>query len=212
MIRESLVAAADYARDKKPAKRNLKLEALAKVLNGEVPLRAHAHAADDIMTAIRIADEFNLKLTLEHATSGHKIADEIAARGIPAAIGPSITARVKVELKDRTYQTPGILYSAGIKIALITDHPFLPIGGLRLEAALAVREGLPYMEALKAITLNAAEIIGVADRVGSIEPGKDADLVIFDNDPLAVSTNVDAVVLNGETVYSRQSKNSGQTR
>ncbi|MDR3591891.1 MAG: amidohydrolase [Negativicutes bacterium] len=201
LIRENLVAAQDYVRRGPGGDRDLRLEALAKVLAGEIPLRGHAHAADDIMTAIRIAEEFNLRLTLEHATAGHKVADAIAARGIPAAIGPSITARVKVELKDRTYRTPAILHAAGVKIALITDHPFLPINSLRLEAALAVREGLPPETAWRAITLNAAEIIGVADRVGSIEPGKDADLVIFNGDPFAIATRVEKVFVNGAPVF-----------
>lgn len=201
LIRENLAAARDYAK-KPPANRDLRLEILAKVLAGEIPLRAHAHAADDIMTAIRIAAEFNLILTLEHATAGHKVADAIAARGIPAAVGPSITARVKVELRDRTYRTPAILHAAGVKVALITDHPFLPIGGLRLEAALAVREGLPYDAALRAITLSAAEIIGVAGRVGSIDAGKDADLVIFSGDPFAIATKVEQVFIDGQAVYT----------
>ncbi len=201
IIRENLAAAADYVK-KPPAERNLRLEILAKVLRGELPLRAHAHAADDIMTALRIAAEFGLAITLEHATAGHKVADAIAARGVPAAVGPSITARVKVELRDRTYRTPAILHAAGVKVALITDHPFLPIGGLRLEAALAVREGLPYDAALRAITLSAAEIIGVAGRVGSIDAGKDADLVIFDGDPFAVATKIKQVFIDGNPVYS----------
>jgi len=201
LIRENLAAARDYTRKGTGADRNLRLEALAKVLAGEIPLRAHAHAADDIMTAIRIAEEFNLRLTLEHATAGHKVADAIAARGIPVAIGPSITARVKVEMKDRTYRTPAILHAAGVKIALITDHPFLPINSLRLEAALAVREGLPADIAWRAITLNAAEIIGVANRVGSIEPGKDADLVIFSGDPFAIATKVEKVFINGAPIF-----------
>ncbi|HMM20501.1 MAG TPA: amidohydrolase [Selenomonadales bacterium] len=203
MIRENLVAAQEYGKKRPNTGRDLRLEALVKLLAGEVPLRAHAHAADDIMTAIRIAEEFNLSLTLEHATSGHKVAEAIAARGIPAAIGPSITARVKVELKDRTYRTPALLHAAGVKIALITDHPFLPINCLRLEAALAVREGLPRDAALRAITLHAAEIIGVADRVGSIEPGKDADLVIFSGDPLDIASEVVNVFINGTAVYNK---------
>ncbi|MDR3564823.1 MAG: amidohydrolase [Negativicutes bacterium] len=201
MIRENLVAARDYCRKGESAGRNLRLEALAKVLSGEIPLRMHAHAADDIMTAIRIAQEFDLQLTLEHATAGHKVADAIAASGFPVAIGPSITARVKVELKDRTYRTPAILHAAGVKVALITDHPFLPINSLRLEAALAIKEGLPADVALQAITLSAAEIIGIADRVGSIQPGKDADLVIFSGDPFAIATKVEKVFIDGHPVY-----------
>lgn len=201
LVRESFAAASDYM-EKPPARRDLRLEILAKALRGEIPVRAHAHAADDIMTAIRIAAEFNLRLTLEHATAGHKVADAIAARGIPAAVGPSITARVKVELRDRTYRTPAILHAAGVKVALITDHPFLPIGGLRLEAALAVREGLPYDAALRAVTLNAAEIIGAADRIGSLEAGKDADLVVFTGDPFAVASKIEQVFIDGNPVYN----------
>ena len=149
------------------------------------------------MTAVRIADEFDVKLVIEHATSGHKIADQLAKRDIPAAIGPSITARVKVELKDRT---PYLLHEAGVKFALVTDHPFLPINCLRLEAALAVREGLPYDIALRAITLTAAEIIGVEDRIGSIEPDKAADLAVFSGDPLDVQTKVEQVYVDGNLV------------
>ena len=205
MIREQLIAAEHYARKYATGQvqRDLRLEALSAVLDGTIPLRAHAHAADDIMTAIRIAEEFNVRLTIEHATAGHKVADEIARRSIPAAIGPSITARVKVELKDRTYRTPAILHEAGVKIALITDHPFLPINSLRLEAALAMREGLPRSIALQAITLQAAEIIGVEKRVGSIEAGKDADLVVFDGDPFAIETKVIQVWVNGNQVHGK---------
>lgn len=202
LLRENFVAAEAYARKFSAggAERDLRLEALVKVLNKEMPIRAHAHAADDIMTAVRIADEFDIKLVIEHATAGHKIADQLAKRNIPAAIGPSITARVKVELKDRTYQTPYLLHQAGVKFALVTDHPFLPINCLRLEAALAVREGLPYDAALRAITLTPAEIIGVEARIGSIEPGKAADLAIFSGDPLDVQSKVEQVYIDGKLV------------
>lgn len=209
LIREKFVAAQAYT--KKYARgevdRDLQLEALVQVLNGEIPLRAHAHAADDIMTAVRIADEFNVQLTIEHGTSSHKVAPELARRGIPVLIGPSITARVKVELRDRTYKTPALLHTAGVKIALITDHPFLPISSLRLEAALAVREGLPHDIALKAITLNAAEIIGVSDRVGSIEHDKDADLVVFSGDPFDLASTVEKVFINGQLFDNRTDRN-----
>lgn len=202
MIRDSLVAAQNYAKNLALGKtdRDLRMEALAQVLEGQIPVRAHAHAADDIMTAIRIAEEFNLRLTIEHATSGHKIADELARRSIPAIVGPSITARVKVELKDRTYRTPALLHAAGVKVALMTDHPFLPINSLRLEAALAIREGFPYEEALRAITLNSAEIIGISRRVGSIERNKDADLVLFSGDPFSINSKVEMVFVNGKPV------------
>jgi imidazolonepropionase-like amidohydrolase len=204
MIRETLIKAQNYEKQLRSgnAERNLRLEPLLMMLNGQIPLRAHAHAADDIMTAIRIAEEFNVHLTIEHATAGHKVADELAKRGIAATIGPSITARVKVELKDRTYRTPALMHQAGVKLALITDHPFLPVSSLRIEAALAIREGLPRDVALKAITQTAAEIIGVSDRVGSIEQGKDADLVVFNGDPFAISTEVEHVFINGKTVFS----------
>lgn len=208
MIREQLIAAQEYAKKAQAGQvdRNLQMEVLVKVLNREIPFRAHAHAAEDIMTAIRIADEFNVLLTIEHATSGHKIADELAKRSIPAAIGPSISARVKVELKDRTYCTPMLLHQAGVKIALITDHPFLPIGALRLEAALAIKEGLARDIALKAITIHAAEIAGISDRVGSIKIGKDADLVIYDADPFDIQTKIEQVIVDGHFIYDQQRK------
>ncbi|MEG6585465.1 amidohydrolase [Dendrosporobacter sp. 1207_IL3150] len=203
MIRENIIKAQSYDKNYRAGNvdRNLRLEAIVMMLNKEIPLRAHAHAADDIMTAIRIAEEFDLILTIEHATAGHKVAEELAKRNIAATIGPSITARVKVELKDRTYQTPALLHQAGVKIALITDHPFLPVSSLRLEAALAIREGLPRDIAMKAITQNAADIIGVGDRIGSIEKGKDADLAIFDGDPFAISTQIEHVFINGQSVF-----------
>lgn len=203
MIRESIVKAQNYRRKLAAGNidRNLRMEGLVQMLEGEIPLKAHAHAADDIMTAIRIAEEFNLKLTIEHATAGHKVADELACRQIPAIVGPSITARVKVELKDRTYSTPYLLHQAGVKIALMTDHPFLPISSLRLEAALAIKEGLPRNIALQAVTLNAAEILGISDQVGSIAPGKDADMVIFDGDPFQATTKINCVLINGHSVF-----------
>lgn len=202
MIRENLISAQYYMKKFKEGKveRNLRLEALQLALEGQIPVRAHAHAADDIMTAIRIADEFGLMLTIEHATAGHKVAEELAKRSIPAIIGPSITARVKVELKDRTYTTPALLHKAGVKVALMTDHPFLPINSLRLEAALAIKEGFPRQKALEAITLTAAEIIGISGRVGSLAPGKDADIVIFDGDPFSIETKIDSVLLDGNLV------------
>ena len=203
MLREQLVAAQAYERKIQSGQvdRDLRLEALVRVLKREIPFRAHAHAAEDIMTAIRIADEFNILLTIEHATSGHKLGDELAKRQIPAVIGPSITARVKVELKDRTYCTPLLLHQAGVKIALTTDHPFLPIGALRIEAALAIKEGLPKDIALKAITIHPAEIAGVSDRVGSIREGRDADLVIYDGDPFDLKTKIEQVLVNGNFIY-----------
>lgn len=209
MLREQMVKAMEYVDksqrcksdpDKKP-ERDLDMEALGLVLNGTIPIRAHAHRTDDIMTAIRIAEEFGVKLIIEHGTEGHLIADEIASRNIPVVAGPSFVSRAKVELKQRTFETPGILSKKGVKVAIMTDHPVIPINYLPLCAALAVRAGMDYDEALKAITINAAEILGISDRVGSIEAGKDADLVVLDGDPLEIKTKVFEVFINGDSVY-----------
>lgn len=209
LLRENLVKAQNYMKklergkedpDKEPD-RDLKMESLVRVLKGEIPLRAHAHRADDIMTAVRIAEEFNVKIVIEHCTEGHKIADELAKRGIPAVVGPSLTARVKVELKDRTFKTPGILAKAGVTVALMTDHPVIPVHYLPLSAALAVRDGMDEEEALKAITINPARICGVDDRLGSLEKGKDADIVVFDRWPLDVNARVKWVIIDGKIVH-----------
>lgn len=210
LLRESLVKAQNYMRKleqgtRDPEKipdRDLKMEVLVRVLKGELPLRAHAHRADDIMTAIRIADEFRVKLVVEHCTEGFKIAEELARRDIPAIVGPSLTNRSKVELQHRTNENAGILSKAGVKVAIMTDHPVIPINYLSLSAALAVKSGMDEREALKAVTANAAEIIGLADRVGSIEPGKDADLLILDGPPLELKTRVEKVFIDGKEVYS----------
>jgi imidazolonepropionase-like amidohydrolase len=208
-LRENLVKAQNYMKklergkedsDKEPD-RDLKMESLVRVLKGEIPLRAHAHRADDTMTAVRIAEEFNVKIVIEHCTEGHKIADELAKRGIPAVVGPSLTARVKVELKDRTFKTPGILAKAGVTVALMTDHPVIPVHYLPLSAALAVRDGMDEEEALKAITINPARICGVDDRLGSLEKGKDADIVVFDRWPLDVNARVKWVIIDGKIVH-----------
>lgn len=212
ILRDTLVKAQNYLAkiekgkvdpDKAP-ERDLKLEAVARVLKREIPLRVHAHRADDIMTAIRIAEEFGIRITIEHCTEGYKIAGELARRNIPAVVGPSLTARVKVELRDRSLATAGKLARAGVKVALMTDHPVIPINLLPLCAALAVREGMPEEEALKAVTINSAEIIGAADRIGSIEPGKDADLVIWSGHPFDLRSRAEKTIVDGEVVYSRE--------
>jgi len=183
--------------------RDLKMEALGKVLRRELKARIHAHRADDMLTAIRIAKEFDLDLTLEHATEGYKIADLLAAKGIPVTAGPILFSRVKYELKGMTPKNPGLMAKAGVKVAIQTDETsavkYLPIN-----AALAVREGMPEEEALKAITINAAEIIGVADRVGSLEVGKDADIVVFSGHPFDYRSQVELVLVNGEVAYQRE--------
>ncbi len=201
MLRQSLMEAEDYLLEKNEAKsafkRNLKNESLIKLLNKEIPLKAHVHRADDIMTAIRIAREFDLDLTLEHCTEGHLVAEEIAEAGFSAAVGPSLTGRVKVELDEMDFKTAGILAEAGVKIALISDHPVTPVKNLLLYAALAVRSGLNQEEALKAVTINPAEMLKISDRVGSLEEAKDADLIVLNGDPLAFDTSVEKVMING---------------
>lgn len=191
------------AKEPQPPERDLKLEALGKVLRREMKARVHAHRADDMLTAIRIAEEFNLDLTLEHATEGYKIADILAAKGIPVTAGPILFSREKYELKDMTPKNPGLMAQAGVKVAIQTDE-MSAVKYLTINAALAVREGMPEEEALKAITLSAAEIIGVADRVGSLEVGKDADLVVFSGHPLDYRTVAELVLVNGQVAYQRQ--------
>ncbi|MFW6006596.1 MAG: amidohydrolase [Bacillota bacterium] len=206
-MRKTFIQAEDYQKKKehnekegKPFSRDIKMESVIKVLNKEIPLKAHAHRADDIMTILRIAREFDIEVTLEHCTEGHIIAEEIAKAGVPAIVGPTLTGRVKVELRNRDFKTPGVLAEAGVKVALMSDHPVIPSANLPVYAALAVKSGMSREEALKAITINAAEILGVADKVGSIEKGKDADLVIFDGDPLDISSEVEHVIINGKTL------------
>ncbi|MBP2651697.1 MAG: amidohydrolase [Firmicutes bacterium] len=206
ILRDNLTAAINY-KDKKRHKptefeKDLKKEAFIPVLEGKIPLKAHAHRSDDILTAIRIAKEFNVKITLDHCTEGHYISEYIKESGYPAIVGPSLTGRSKLELKHLSFKTPGILAKTGIKIAIATDHPVIPIQYLPICAGLAVREGLDAGEALKAITINAAEICGVADKVGSLEPGKDADIAIFDGNPLEVLTKVKYTIINGKVQYS----------
>ncbi|MGC7872780.1 amidohydrolase [Desulfosporosinus sp. SYSU MS00001] len=185
--------------DKLP-ERDLGLEVLMKVIQREIPLRAHAHRADDIMTAIRIAREFDVDLVIEHCTEGHKIAEELAELGYPAVVGPLLTNRSKVELKDKSFQTPGILTKAGVKVAIMTDHSVTPIEQLPLCAALAHKAGMDKEDALRAITINAAEILGVADRIGSLEVGKDADIVVWDEHPFQLGARPHYVIIDGKMV------------
>jgi imidazolonepropionase-like amidohydrolase len=211
LLRETLVKAQNYQKkvllgEKDPDKapdRDLKMEAMTKVLRGESVLRCHAHRADDMVTAIRIAEEFKIKISIEHATEGHKIAAYLAEKAIPCVVGPSFGTRTKLELKDKTFETAAILAKAGVKIALMTDHPVIPMQYLPMCAALAVRSGLPEREALKAITINSAEIMGVADRLGSLEPGKDGDVIVLDGDLFEMATNVLYTVIDGKVVYSK---------
>ncbi|MGJ9424780.1 amidohydrolase [Nesterenkonia halotolerans] len=189
---------------KDPAERpaDLVSEALAMVLERKIPWRQHCHRADDIATALRIADEFGYDLVLDHGTEAYKIADLIAERDIPVLYGPMIVSRSKVEVRERSPKAPGILSRAGVRVSIITDHPVVPIEFLIHQAALAVREGMDPAEALKAVTLNPAEVLGVSDRIGSLEPGKDADLALWSGDPLDTRNRVLRTWIDGEQVYA----------
>ncbi len=209
VMRDALVKAQNYLdkqkhaeKEGKPVERDLKWESMARLLTKELPLKAHAHRHDDILTILRIAKEFDINVTLEHCTEGHKIVEELKAANVPAIVGPTLGNRAKYELKDMTFDTPGILAKAGIKVALMTDHPVIPLQYLPICAGLAVRHGMKEEDALKAITINAAEILGVGDRVGSLEVGKDADIVIWDGHPFETMTHVVKTLVNGETVHS----------
>ena len=180
---------------------DMKLESLIPVVKGELPVKAHAHRSDDILTSIRLAKEFGLKITLDHCTEGHLIIDEVLESGFPAIVGPSLIGKSKYEVKNLTFETPGILSKAGVKIAITTDAPVVPQEYLPICAGLAVKSGMDAYEALKAITINSAEIIGVADRVGSLKVGKDADIVITDGDIMKISTNVLYTIIDGEIIY-----------
>ena len=208
-LRGALMQARDYGARKQAANGditkmpayNQKLEALLPVLAREIPLKAHAHQANDIFTALRIAREFNLRLTLEHVTEGHLIADELAGeKDVPMAVGPSLTFASKFELQNKSWATPGVLAKAGCHVSIITDNSVIPQQYLPLCAGMAIKAGMDPFDALKAITLNPAEHIGVADRVGSLEVGKDADVVITNGCPFEVLTEVKAVFIDGARI------------
>ncbi len=207
-LREMLFKAREYERkivaagedeSKLPAF-DMKLEALRPVIRGELPLKAHAHATEDIFTAIRIAKEFGVRLTLEHVTEGHLIVEELAKAGYPCAVGPSLTDASKWELRNKSFTTPGILARAGIQVSIITDADVIPQEYLPLCAGLAVKSGMDPFDALQAITINPAKHAGIEDRVGSLEAGKDADIVITNGSPFEVSTSVCAVFVNGVNI------------
>lgn len=179
---------------------NLQLNAMLPVMRGEIPLKAHAHQANDILTAVRIASEFGVKLTLEHVTEGALIVDELVRANVPLAIGPTDGQPSKIELKNKSWETPGIMSKAGCHVSIITDSPVTMQSQLRFCAAMAVQNGMDPFEGLKAITINPAEHIGVADRVGSIEVGKDADLVLMDGCLYKLETKVVATYIEGVKV------------
>ena len=208
-LRGALMQAKDYGARKQAANGdvakmpayNQKLEALLPVLAGEIPLKAHAHQANDIFTALRIAHEFGLRITLEHVTEGHLIVDELAKeKDVPMAVGPSLTHASKFELQNKSWATPGVLAKAGCHVSIITDNSVIPQQYLPLCAGMAVKAGMDEFDALKAITINPAEHIGVADHVGSLEVGKDADVVITNGCPFEVMTETRAVFIDGNRV------------
>ncbi len=206
LLREFLFKAEKYADDKKTGKDipfDIKLEAMIPVMNGEIPLKAHAHRADDIFTAIRIAKEFNLKLTLDHCTEGHLIADELGKEEYSALVGPNFGMPSKSELLNKSFETAAKLYKEGVNVSIITDSPVLPQERLAFCAGLAASEGFPLEEAWKAITINPAKATGISDRVGSLEEGKDGDVVIWSDNPLTrVGAKAHITIIDGNIVYS----------
>jgi imidazolonepropionase-like amidohydrolase len=212
LMRENLVRAQNYlakadatklANDPtKPFERDLKMEHIGLVLRKEIPMRWHAHRSDDILTALRIRDEFGFDMVLDHSTEAHMLPDELIERNIPAVVGPTLTAKYKVELRGRTLSTPGILVRAGVKVCLTTDHWVVAVQYLPLTLIMAVKEGLDRSQALKLVTINPAEIMGVSDRIGSLAPGKDADIVGMSGDPLDIYQRPEQVYVNGEKVYT----------
>jgi imidazolonepropionase-like amidohydrolase len=207
VIRDALVKAANYLakRDRggdEPFERDLRWEALGLVLEGQIPWRQHCHRADDIATALRLAGEFGYRLVVDHGTEAVLLADQLAERGVPVLIGPLLTSRSKVELRNRSLTNPARLAAAGVEIGIITDHPVVPVHLLHVQAALAVREGLDPADALRAVTLTPAGVLGLDDRLGSIEPGKDATLCVWSGDPLDARSRVETAWIEGRQVYA----------
>ncbi len=211
IFRQTLFEARDYMLLKEAAgddiskqpKFDMKSEALIPVLKREIPLKSHAHRADDIMTALRIAKEFDLRITIEHCTEGHLIVDELKEANVPVAVGPTLTNASKVELLNKSWKTPGILADAGLQVSIITDAPVIPQQYLSLCAGLAVKAGMDPFKALQAITINPARHIGIEDRVGSLEAGKDADVVLTSGDPMVSDTVVKYVIVDGKLLIGQ---------
>jgi imidazolonepropionase-like amidohydrolase len=211
IIREAFVEAQNYRaqrddaeREGKPFARDLAKETLVRVLDGELVWDQHTHRHDDIATAIRLADEFGYRLVVNHGTEGHKIADVLAERDIPVIFGPMFTSRSKVELRDRAIGNLAKIAAAGVRVAITTDHPVVPINFLVHQASLAVKEGLPRQTALEALTVNPASFLGLDDRVGALKPGLDGDVVVWSGDPLDVNSRAERVFIDGTEVYRWQ--------
>lgn len=209
VIREAFTAAQHYRAARaaaeakgEPFKTDLGLATLARVLDGELVWDQHTHRHDDIATAIRLADEFGYRLVVNHGTEGHKLADVLAERDVPVIFGPMFTSRSKVELRDRAIANLAALARAGVRVAITTDHPVVPINFLVHQATLAVKEGLPRQIALEALTVNPAAFLGLEGRVGALEPGRDGDVVVWSGDPLDVHARAEHVLIEGRTVYT----------
>ena len=208
IIREFFKKVVDYTKKKEQAKkekkefteRDPKLEIGEKVLKGEIPARIHAHRADDILTAIRIAEEFGFKFVIEHGTEGYKIVDILAKKGIPVVIGPLLTFRTKLELKDLKMEAVKILVERGVLTAFMCDHPVIPLEYMSVQSAVAMRYGAKEEDVLKTITINPAKILGIDDRVGSLEIGKDADIVVWSGHPFDMRSKVEKVYIEGKCV------------
>ncbi len=208
LIREELTLAKQYFSSADRTQEDFRMECYRDLFEGKIPLKAHVHRADDIFTAIRIADEFGLGLTLDHCTEGHLIADEIAKSGYPAIVGPSLASRSKNEVSLSDFKTPGILQKAGVLVALTTDHPVSRIQYLPLCAGLAAKEGMSKWGALRAITIDAARICRVDHRVGSLKEGKDADIAIYDGDPLEIASCVKFTLVSGEIAWQAEGQSN----
>ena len=201
LLRETLAKTKEYMEKKEAGKEvayDQKLEAMIPVVKREIPLKCHAHRADDILTVIRIAKEYDIKVTLDHVTDARCIIPQIKESGFPCICGPALTHKSKFELANMSFETPNELYKAGILFSIITDSPVVPQQYLSLSAALAAKAGLPEYEAIKAITINPAKILGLDNRLGSIKEGKDADFVICTKNILDTTNEIKAVYVDGK--------------
>ncbi|MEN6635726.1 MAG: amidohydrolase [Clostridiaceae bacterium] len=214
LFRSTMTDAVEYqkgmAKEEDKPDRDIAMDALLPVINRELTVKIHAHRADDILTGLRLAKEFNLKVTIDHCTEGYLITDVLKDRlieqGAGIIIGPLLSERSKIELKNLSFSAPRVLEEAGIPFAMMTDHPVIPIQFLPVQAGLAVREGLSEETALRSITRNAAEIVGISDRVGTLEVGKDADIAVYDGHPFDYRTHCVLTLINGKTVYQSQKR------